>query len=185
MAVLAVSAAWVGVVGTIAGGLLGVMATLMLHRSERAERIAERSRAERKEAYAALLTYAEDSFHLFERIAEGQFSRAGSQEDDLDKADKFYDDAVTPRYMVQKIIGEEAVLPAAKELRDSLNSVRHFMIDSRPLPTKKSLNFQRLHSRYRRARDQFIAHARSGLDLRHEQQGKRTVLGRWKGTVFR
>ena len=185
MAVLAVSAAWVGVVGTIAGGLLGVMATLMLHRSERAERIAERSRAERKEAYAALLTSAEDSFHLFERLAEGQFSRAGSEEDDLDKADKFYDDEVTPRYMVQKIIGEEEVLPAAKELRDSLNSVRHFMMDARPLPTKKSLNFQRLQSRYRTARDRFIALARSGLDLGHEHQRKRTILGRWKAAIFR
>jgi hypothetical protein len=181
MAVLAVSAAWVGVVGTAVGGLLGAMATLMLHRSERAERIAERSRAERKEAYAALLTSTEDSFHLFERLAEGQFSRAGSEEDDLDKAKNFYDHEVTPRYMVQKIIGEEAVLPAAKELRDALNSVRHLM-GTQPMPTKESTKFKAGQSRYRKARDRFIELARSDLDL--QQQRKRTILGRWKGAIF-
>jgi hypothetical protein len=185
MAVLAVSAAWVGVVGTVAGGLLGIMATLMLHRSERAERTAERSRAEKKEAYAALLTYAEDSLHLFERLAEGQFSRPGGEEDDLDKAYNFYDQEVTPRYMVLKIIGEEEVLPAAKELRDALNFVRHLMRDTKPLPTKESSEFETAHSRYRTARDRFIGLARADLDREHEQQRKRSILRRWKGAIFR
>jgi hypothetical protein len=73
--VLVVAAsAWVAVVGTavggVIGGLIGFMTNWYVQRSERADRIAERSRTERKDAYAALLTHSEDSMHLFEWLAQ-------------------------------------------------------------------------------------------------------------------
>jgi hypothetical protein len=51
MVVLADSAVWVGVVGTVVGGLIGILGSLLLHRWARAERL----RAARKEAYGAFL----------------------------------------------------------------------------------------------------------------------------------
>jgi hypothetical protein len=69
-----IDSAWVGVVGTALGGLIGFLTSWLIHRSEREERIEERRRAEKKEVYAAFLRCAEDSFHRFQRLAERQFT---------------------------------------------------------------------------------------------------------------
>ena len=164
MPVLAVSTAWVGVVGTAVGGLLGFMTSWVVHRSERAARIAERSRADRKDDYAALLTNAENSLHLFQWLAEGQVSPAG-MEGDRAWANTFYDQEVTPRYMVLKIMGEPDVVAAAHELRHALNDVRHLMgRRGETLPTAASTEFKAAHGRYRAARDKFTEAARADLE---------------------
>lgn len=167
MVVLAVGDAWVGlvggVVGTAVGGLIGFMTSWLVHRSERADRIAARSRAESKEAYAALLTHAEDSMHLFEWLAKGQFSPAGPERD-KERADTFYDQEVTPRYRVLKIIGTSKVVEAAREMRSALNGVRHLMVDAEKLPTAESTAFKTAHGRYRVERDKFIERARADLE---------------------
>jgi hypothetical protein len=166
MIVLAVSAAWVGVVGTVVGGLLGFLTSWLVHRLERNERIAERSRAERKEAYAALLTSAEDSMHLYEKLAKGHFSPAGKEED-RKAAYHFFDETMSPRYRVLKIIGTPKIVKAARGMRRALNAVRHLMVDGPPetMPAKQSSEFNVAHSRYREAREVFIKVA--GNDLEH------------------
>ena len=146
MLVLAVSTAWVGVVGTVVGGLFGFITSWLVHRAERADRIAERGHAERKEAYAALLTHAENSMHLFQWLAEGQSTAAGV-ESDKDRANTVYDQEVTPRYMVLKITGTPKVIEAAGAMRDALNDVRRLM-KTEPLPTADSLNFKEAHDGY-------------------------------------
>jgi hypothetical protein len=92
MLVLADSSAWIGVAGTAVGGLIGFATTYLLHRFERSER----ARTERLEAYAALLTHAELSMHLFQRLADSRLKGAASDEDGV-RADTFYDDEVVPR----------------------------------------------------------------------------------------
>ena len=167
MVVLAVSAAWVGVVGTAVGGLLGFLSSWLVHRYERNERIAERSRAERKEAYAALLTNSEDSMHLYEWLAEGHVSPAG-KEVDRKTADHFYDEHVSPRYRVLKIIGTPKVVEGGKEMRKALNRVRHLMVDgpTETMPTKPSSEFDAAHNSYRKARNTFVKLA--GADLQQD-----------------
>ena len=76
-----VNSAWVGVVGTALGGLIGFATSWFVHRSERDERVGERLRAEKKEAYAELLKSAEHSFHLFQWLAEGEISPDGIERD--------------------------------------------------------------------------------------------------------
>jgi hypothetical protein len=169
---LALDAAWVGVVGVAVGGLLGFMSSWVVHRSERADRIAERVRADRKEAraekmeaYAALLTHAEDSMHLFEWLAKGQFGPAGAKSD-RDSANTFYDREVTPRYRVLKIlIDNPEVVKAAREMRMALNRVRHLVVDSKTLPSAASTEFIDAHRRYRAERDRFIELTHADLKL--------------------
>ena len=104
MALVALSAGWIGVIGAAVGGLVGVLGTLLGQRLDRHFTIGERSREERKEVYVAFLTSVEDSLHQFERLAEGKQTKAGRAED-LRKADYFYDEQVTPRYKVMELIG--------------------------------------------------------------------------------
>jgi hypothetical protein len=172
MLVLAIDAAWVGVVGVAVGGLLGFATSWVVHRSERADRIAERSRADRKEAraekkeaYAALLTHAEDSMHLFEWLAKGRFSPAGPVADRA-SADTFYDHEVTPRGRVLEILVDNAeIAKAADDMRMALNGVRHLMVDSEIPPTADNSEFRARHRGYRKARNRFIDLARADLRL--------------------
>jgi hypothetical protein len=163
------------------GGLIGFMTSWLVHRSERATRIAERSRADRKDAYAALLTHAEHSLHLFEWLAEGQFSPAG-MEGDKARANTFYDQEVTPRYMVLKIMGKPKVVAAAGELRLALNGVRHLMVDGKRLPTAESTEFKTAHGRYRAARDKFTEIARADLDTGNDKLIRRRRFRLVRGT---
>jgi hypothetical protein len=166
--VVAISDTWgalIGLAGVALGGLIGFVGSWLVHRSERAERLAERSRAERKEAYAALLTKAEDSLQLFQWLAEGQFSPAGAERD-REKANTFYDQEVTPRYRVLKIIGPPSVVEAARQMRRKLNAVRHLVLDSQELPSAESREFKDAHNHYRESRDEFIEIARADLEQR-------------------
>jgi hypothetical protein len=133
MVVLADSAVWVGVVGTAVGGLIAILGSGLVHRWARAERL----RAERKDAYAAFLAKAEDSLHLFQWLAEGHFED-GWKEDGA-RANRFYDQEVTPRLMVLKMTGAPGVVEAASE-------------------------FKNWHASYRAARDNFIRLARADLE---------------------
>lgn len=121
MLLLAASEAWVAVVASAVGGLIGFMTSWLVQRSERADRTAERAdrtaerlRTERREAYAALLTRAEDSMHLFQWLAEGHSGPAGI-EGDKAEADTFYDREVTPRYRLLKIIGTPKMVEAGRD----------------------------------------------------------------------
>ena len=164
MSVLAVSTAWVGVVGTAVGGVLGFATSWAIHRSERADRIAERSRAERLDAYAQLLTQAENSLHLFEWLAEGD-SRPDEMERDKTRAKYFYDEEVTPRYMVLKLTAQPAVVEAAHDLRDVLSDIRDLTVRrGRPPAAKQSTEFRTAHHRYRAAREEFTKAAADDLD---------------------
>ena len=160
MSVLAVSAAWVGVVGAAVGGVLGFATSWAIHRSERADRIAERSRAERLDAYADLLTQAENSLHLFQWLAEGEFSPDGMERDKT-RAKIFYDEQVTPRYMVLKITGKPEVVEAAGDLRGALNRVRK-LTTGKTLPSAEK--FGAAHQGYRAARDEFTKAVAADLD---------------------
>lgn len=163
MAVLAVSAAWVGVVGAAVGAGIAFVGSWVVHRLERAHTIAERLRVEKKEAYASLLTSAEDSMHLFQWLAEGHVGPAGREEDKA-KANYFYDQEVTPRLMVLRIIGASQVEEAASEMRRALNDLRHLMVDGETQPDHGSPQFMTAHARYRKTRDTFIERARADLE---------------------
>jgi hypothetical protein len=163
MVVLAVSAVWVGVVGTAVGGLIGLLGSVLVHRWARAERL----RAERKEAYAAFLAKAEDSLHLFQWLAEGHFEDGWKE--DRARANRFYDQEVTPRLMVLKISGTHEVVEGASEVRRSLNGLRKLMLNelldpAADLPLDESPEFKNWHGCYRDARDKFILLARADLD---------------------
>jgi hypothetical protein len=175
MLVLADSTAWVGVAGTTIGILITSIGAWLVRRSERAERISERSRTERKDAYAALLTGAENSMHHFQRLAREEYTPAGA-ENDRASADMFYDDEVVPRYRVLKIIGPTTVVAGARNMRMALNDIRHAVVDREPPLTAKSTDFQRLHDRYRAARTEFTKLARSDLS---EVVRKRGTDFRW------
>lgn len=148
--------------GVALGGLIGVVGSWLVHRSERAERQDERSRQERKEACVALLTKAEDSLHLFQWLAEGQFTVDGVGAD-RQKADTFYDQEVTTRYRVLKIIGRPEVVEAAREMRRKLNDVRHLVVDPNEPPSAESREFKDAHNDYRTSRDRFIEIAQADL----------------------
>lgn len=163
MAVVAVSAVWAGVAGAAVGGLLAFMSSWLVHRSERAERISERSRGEMKEACAALLTSAEDSMHLFEWLVKDHYGETASKEDKA-KADHFYDQEVTPRVMALRIIGDDEVVGAAGEMRHAINHVRHLIVDAEALPTKEE--FRHAQVSYRARRRTFITLARADLERR-------------------
>ncbi|MGH2451312.1 MAG: hypothetical protein ACRDGE_08590 [Candidatus Limnocylindria bacterium] len=167
MVVLADSAVWVGVVGTVVGGLIGILGSLLVHRWARAERL----RAERKEAYGAFLAKTEDSLHLFQWLAEGHLEDGWKE--DTAKANRFYDQEVTPRLMVLKIIGTRGVVEAASELRRPLNELRKLMLDEvlgpEDIPMDESPPFKQWHESYREARDTFIELARADL----EREGRR------------
>lgn len=165
MIVLAVSAEWIGLAGVAIGGVLAFFTSWLVHRSERAERIAERSREERKEAYAALLTSTEDAMHLFEWLAEGHYV-AAELEAERTRADHFYDDNATQRYRVLKIVGTHETVDAAREMRRALNTVRHLMVDgpAEAMPTIESREFGSAQHGYRRARDTFVDSARADLE---------------------
>lgn len=171
MAVLAVDTAWVGLIGTALGGLIGFVASWSVHRMERAERVAERSRTERRDLYGAFLTKAEDSLHLFQWLAEGHIGPAGSEADKAN-ANRFYDQEVTPRLMVLRIVGSPSVVEAASQMRKALNDVRHLMIEGENLPSDEGTQFTAAHSRYRQARDNFIAAAHIDLQEQPTRQGR-------------
>jgi hypothetical protein len=165
MSVLAVSDVWVGVVGVIGtaiGASIGAMSSWLVHRWQRADTIAERSRAERWDAYGGFLKNAEDSLHRFQWLAEGHVPPERIKEERTE-ANYFYDQEVTPRLMVLKIFGPTEVVKAASDLRSALNEVRNLIVESEPLPTDKSPEFMRAHIGYRAARDTFIELA--GTDL--------------------
>jgi hypothetical protein len=142
------------------GGVLGFVTSWAIHRSERADRIAERSRAERLDAYAALLTQAENSLHRFQWLAEGNFSPDGMEMDKA-RANVFYDEQVTPRYMVLKITGKPGVVKAAGDLREALNRVRK-VTTGETLPREGK--FSAAHDGYRAARDEFTKAVAADLD---------------------
>jgi hypothetical protein len=75
--ILAIDAAWVAVIATGLGALIGFVGSWLAQRSELSERLEERSRAERKKDYSGFLTAAEDSVHRFEWLAGGHFTDAG------------------------------------------------------------------------------------------------------------
>ena len=85
MVVFAVSAAWVGVVGTVVGGVIGLLGSAFVRRWSRADRLRE----ERKDAYGTFLAKAEDSWHLFQWLAEGHFQDGWVE--DRANANRFYD----------------------------------------------------------------------------------------------
>jgi hypothetical protein len=162
--VLAVSDAWIGLVGVLLGGLIGFVSSWLVHRSERSERTLERSRAERKEAYASLLTKAEDSMHKFQWVAEGEFGSQEAERERVQEANVFYDQEVTPRYRVLKIIGPPRVVEAARDMRKSLNAVRRLWIDTERLPRADDAEFKAAHNQYREERNRFIKLARADLE---------------------
>ena len=170
MAVLAVDTAWVGVIGTALGGLIGFVASWSVHRMERAARVGEVLRTERRDLYGAFLTKAEDSLHLFQWVAEGHISPAGSEADKA-KANRFYDQEVTPRLMVLRIVGSPDVVSAGSQMRQALNDVRHLMIDDEIVLSDESPQFMAAHRRYRRARDNFIALAHVDLQYVPTRRG--------------
>jgi hypothetical protein len=172
MAVFAVSAAWAGVIGTALGGFIAFMTSWLVHRMERADRVAERSHAERRELYGAFLANAEDSMHLFQWLAEGHFSPAGSDAD-KQRANFFYDQEVTPRLMMLRIVGTPNVVESASEMRRALNDLRHVMTDAPTLPSDESPDFRDAHHRYRQTRSKFIELAHADLD---EGGGRRVRL---------
>jgi hypothetical protein len=170
--ILAESSAWVGVAGTAVGGLIGFAASWLVHRSERAERAAEkindrvqglddRSRAEKKEAYAAFLTRAEDSMHLFQFLTDDATGPPGTE--DKAAAIKFYDQEVVPRYRMMELIGAEKPLDAAHSMRVALNDIRRLIKRSASPVTKNNEEFKTAHTSYRRARDAFLDAARADL----------------------
>ena len=163
MLVFAESSAWIGVAGTVVGGVIVVTSSWLLHRWERGARLAERSRAERKEAYAAFLTNAEDSMHLFQWLTKDA-SSAAAREDDEARADKFYDGEVVPRYRILELVATRTVLKPAREMRVALNDIRHLMKDSTTGVTRDDAEFKAAHTSYRRARDAFLVAARADLE---------------------
>jgi hypothetical protein len=158
--VLALSAPWAAVIGAAVGGSIGFLGTLLAQAFARRSMIAERSREERKEAYAAFLRSAEDCLHHFERIAEGHVSPAGRDED-IRRANYFYDEEVTPRLRVMEIIGRPPVVGAAKELRQALNEIRKLWTKSETPPDLEE--FKAKQRDYRPARDKFIERVKADL----------------------
>ena len=162
--ILALDEAWVGVVGVAVGGFFGFVGSWLVHRGERTERLEERSRAERKDGYSGFLTSAEDSVHRFQRLAEGHFTGAG-RDVDRTTAIFLYDQEVTPRYMVLKIIGGREVLPSAEVLREAVNALRHLVTDDADIPDAGGNAFRTALDRYRSARDFFIHAAQADLGV--------------------
>lgn len=175
MSVLAVSAAWVGVIGTAVGGFIGVMSSWLVHRLQRADTIAERSRTERWDAYGGFLKNAEDSLHRFQWLAEGHVPPDRIKEERTE-ANYFYDREVTPRLMVLKIFGPPEVVKAASELRGALNKVRKLIVEGETLPSDESPEFKNVHTGYRTARDTFIELA--GTDLERVRRKRRWLRAR-------
>ena len=122
--------------------------------------------------YAAFLTAAEESMHLFQPLAEKEYGAAENRNKaSINKADRFYDDNVVTRYRVLKIIGDENVIKPAKEMKDALNKIRKSVKESpiESIPKEHSPAYGLAHTSYRRARDRFIEAARADL----ERKGRR------------
>jgi hypothetical protein len=170
MPVLAVDDVWVGVIGTAVGGVIGVLSSWLVHRWQRADTIAERSRTERWDAYGEFLKNAEDSLHRFQWLAERHVPPERFKEERTE-ANYFYDQEVTPRLMVLKIFGPPEVVKAASGLRRALNDIRKLMVEVEPPPTDESRAFKKAHASYRKARDAFIE--RAGSDLEHVRRKRR------------
>lgn len=168
MIVLALSEAWIALAGVALGAIIGAFGGWAQYHWERDER----SRAVRRQAYAEFLTKSEDSLHRFERLAKGQFSSAGSEQDRR-TADFFYDDEVTIRYNVVKISGTPRVREAAKEMRRALNQLRHFFDhEELPLARTSKVDFDGKNTRYKELRNGFADIVLDEL----EPRGRR---GRW------
>ena len=92
----------------------------------------------------------------------------GWVEEDKARANRFYDQEVTPRLMVLKISGTHEVVEGASEVRRSLNELRKLMLNelldpAADLPLDESPEFKNWHGCYRDARDKFILLARATL----------------------
>ena len=184
------SIAWLGGAATFCAGVLAFAAAVWINVSDRKERrderrrdradmVADRARAERKEAYAVLLKCAEDSMHKFEWVEKGVFTE-DEHERDLEKADVFYDQEVSVRYQVLKMIGTPAVVTAAREMRRPLRDIRGMMVSQANAPTSEGIGrdsrragkFDALHARYRTARDEFARAASIDLGLADEDRDR-------------
>jgi hypothetical protein len=157
-----VSDVWIGVIGTAIGGLIGAVSSWLVHLMQRADTIAERTRTERSDAYRGLLTSAEDSLHRFQWLAEAQVPPERIDEHRRE-ANYFYDREVTPRHMVLKIFGPQPVIDAASGLRKALNDIRKLIVEGETMPADVSLEFDKLQTRYRTAREAFIKQAEEDL----------------------
>lgn len=174
MVVLAVSAElWVGLIGVALGGLLGFATHAYVRRSERAQAIEERSRAERKDAYSALLTSAENSLHRFQWLADRHVDPHRIEHERIE-ANFYYDQEVTPRYFVLRMTATDAVATAARELRKALNEVRK-LFRAEALPTKESAEWKKAHGDYRYARAEFLRLAL--IDLKQPSAPASVSLG--------
>jgi len=102
--------------------------------------------------------------HRFQRLAEGHFTGAG-RDADRPVAIFLYDQEVTPRYMVLKIIGGREVLPSTKVLRDAVKPLRRLVRDGADIPDADGTSFRTALDRYLAARDDFIDAAQADLGV--------------------
>lgn len=161
-----VDSAWVGVVGTALGGLLGFMTSWLVHRSERDERVEERVRAEKMNSYTAFLRHAEDSFHRFERLAEEEIDPAQIERDKA-TADHFFDDEVVLDYRVLEFFVDRShnVGEAARAYLKTLRQVRALIRNATTFPTEGTERKDFCDSRreYRAGRTEFTRSVRADL----------------------
>jgi hypothetical protein len=161
-----VDSAWVGVVGTALGGLLGFMTSWLVHRSEREERVEERLRAEKRAAYTAFLRHAEDSFHRFERLATEKIDPAQTERDKT-AANRFLDDEVVLDFRVLEFFVDRShdVGEAAHAYVHVLRDVRKLIKGAERLPAEGQAfkDFDASRELYRAKRKEFTRCVRDDL----------------------
>jgi hypothetical protein len=98
----------------------------------------------------------------FERLAKDEFTDERHEYEARAKA--FYDDEVTPRYRVLKLIGKPKVVAAARAMRQKLDAVGDLATGRYgPAVTADSPEFYAAHNDYRAARNCFTDLARCDL----------------------
>jgi hypothetical protein len=149
---------------TLVGVVLGIGSQWLLHRRHQEEALADRLHAERREAYTALLVSASECAQLLGSVAAGHGYGETGGEEARQKAAYAVDRDLTPRFRAIELVGTPEAVDAAAEMRRRLLQFRDRMTRGEgPLPAYESNEYRQVYEPFQRARDKFIAVARSDV----------------------
>lgn len=155
--------AWtaIGALGAAAiGALVVAISTWITTRSQwRRERV-DRRRDERRDAYAEFLRAANDVAHRIGNLAESDYGEADT---DSKAAAYAFDTEVTPRFRLIEIVGSDAAVVSASELRERLREFRDRMTTRAKRPRYESDEYNAVYGPVFEARRRFVEVARADV----------------------